>query len=87
MYYCFRYDRGVLVMNIMEKSMSCTLCEKRFFAKNELIIHKRSVHEKQKRFQCEMCDYQSFYKGNVQKHQETHRKRDEGELANSYESG
>ena len=38
------------------KDINCTLCDKSFYAKNDLKAHVSQVHEKRREFQCALCN-------------------------------
>ena len=57
---------------ISDKSVTCTICDKKFVAKKTLNRHMRSVHEGKKPFKCDTCDKSFSQKTGLNSHIVTH---------------
>ena len=55
-----------------EKPFECNTCGKMFSSQSSLSFHKRSIHLKEKRYSCSICDYKSNQKSRMDEHEGTH---------------
>lgn len=60
------------IKTIEQSSTKCSVCN-RAYLPSYITIHIESVHKKIKRFSCDSCPYQSYFKYNLQKHMKLHK--------------
>lgn len=46
----------------------CKICQKNFSSKNVLKIHIESIHQRIKKFDCDLCYYSTYWKQQIKKH-------------------
>ncbi|XP_052757207.1 gastrula zinc finger protein XlCGF26.1-like isoform X13 [Galleria mellonella] len=56
------------VHGIKFNDFKCNFCSKIFLVSSALKAHERQVHLKNKKFTCDICNYQSHYKESIKRH-------------------
>ena len=61
-----------------ENIVKCDLCEYETRRMNNFIIHKRTIHDKEIRYQCSKCDEKNFFRNHMERHFEKFHKNSVG---------
>ena len=55
-----------------EKPFACAECGKMWTSRSSLSVHIRTIHLKEKRYSCEVCDYKTYQRTRMDEHAATH---------------